>query len=400
MQFWIGESRMVILSFLGTSKYEKTKYKYRDKIVDTNHFSYAISEFIKPDELIVIMTSKAENSNYNELKNLCSFTPIRIPDGNSEDEFWMIFDKITSVVKNDEEVIFDITHGFRSQPFLVIVLLQYLKVIKNIKIANILYGAFEAKDDNNITPVFELKSFIELLEWTNAAREFLDNGNMKYFKNMLSKIHKYSHLHELEKPAQQLLNVGKDLDKLTDAFDIIRLNEIFSTTSVFILRLNGLLTDIENHPKTKPFKVLLEKIVNQFSPISAADKNLFSANGFDAQKAIINWYIETNKYQKAITLAREYIISKYMVEIHAFDETSLLNKESRYEAEEELGKLLALLRNGTKIKNRNGNYANIWTKITEARNDINHAGMRSKPKHSSKLIKSIINITETINKEF
>jgi len=163
---------MIALSFLGlgqfneetkTYAYQKTKYSFQGNTIETEYFPFAVSQFIKPEKLFVIMTEKAEEIHAAALNKLCDFEPIKIPNGKSEEEFWIIFDKITSVINEGDEIVFDITHGFRSQPFIVIVLLLYLKALKNIKIKNILYGAFEAKDENNITPVFELKSFIDLM---------------------------------------------------------------------------------------------------------------------------------------------------------------------------------------------------------------------------------------------
>lgn len=391
---------MIALSFLGVGPYNETRYLYDGKQIQTRHFVHALSEFIKPDKLYAIMTHKAKATNYEEIKKLCDCEPIDIPDGKSEDEFWIIFDKITSVVKVGDEVVFDITHGFRSQPFIVIVLLLYLKATKNIKINNILYGAYEARNENNVSPVFELKSFIELVEWANAAREFAENGNMKYFKTLLSNIHKSSHLGKLDNPSKQLLGTGKDLEILTDAFDTIRLNEVFDTTVSFSNRLNDLLNDLENHPRSKPFKTVLEQIVNKLLPISAADKSVFSMKGMEAQKAILNWYVDTGKFQKAVTLSREYIISKYLVEILKTENTFLLNKGTRENAKNMLGEMLQYTKSGIDIKGRKGEYAKLWNTITRVRNDINHAGMNQNPTNSKDIIKSSHTILKIINENF
>lgn len=401
---------MIALSFLGLGKFDKntnsynydlTKYKFNDQIIKTDLFPYAVSQFIKPDKLFIIMTDKAKEQHYDKLKKLCDFEEILIPNGKTEDEFWITFDKITSVINQSDEVVFDITHGFRSQPFIVIVLLLYLKTLKNIKINNIIYGAFEAKDDNGISPVFELRSFVDLIEWSNAVREFTENGNMKHFKTLLAEIHKNTYLNKMKNPSKQLLGVGKDLEALTDGFDTIRLNEILETTSNFNLRLKDVLNDLENHIQAKPFKSLFETIVNKFLPISNAEKEIFSEKGFEAQKAIINWYIETHKYQKAITLAREYVVSKFMIEIDNIHNTKLIDHDSRLNSENILGELVQKLKkdNGS-ISKRQSEYANLWAKIVDIRNDINHAGMNKDPKSSRCIIEQVTKITKTINEEF
>lgn len=400
---------MIALSFLGlgqynketkTYSYQETTYSFNGKKVKTSHFPYAVSEFIKPEKLFIIMTDKADEVHADSLKKICNYEPIKIPDGKSEDEFWIIFDKITSVINEGDEIVFDITHGFRSQPFIVIVLLLYLKSLKNIKIKNIIYGAFEAKDQNNITPVFELKSFIDLVDWSNAVREFTENGNMKYFNTLLSEIHKNSYLKKLPNPSKELKGAGEDLSKLTDAFSTIRLEEIFQNTFHFNKRLENLKTDFENYPQAKPFSRLIDKIKNQFQLIADAEKQIFSEKGFEAQKAILVWYLETNKYQKAITLAREFIVSKFMVEISKIKNDSLWEKSMREEAEKKLGDLFQLSKNSKLKHDRRKVYADIWKNIVELRNDINHAGMRPQKIPAKKIIENSESIIKIIQKEF
>ncbi len=391
---------MIALSFLGAGNYEEVNYSYSDKKVSTSFFPYAVSQFVNPEKLFVIMTEKAEKTHAESLSNLCDFEPIKIPDGKTENEFWVIFDKITSVIKPNDEVVFDITHGFRSQPFIVIVLLLYLKALKNIRINNILYGAYEARDENNTAPVFELKTFMDLVEWSNAAREFIHNGNMGYFKLLLSEIQRNSYLNKLAKPAKQLRGAGDDLSKLTDAFATIRLEEIFQNVFSFNKRLFQVKEDLENNPQAKPFGTIINLISNQFKTISEAEKDIFSEKGFEAQKTILNWYIETSKFQKAITLAREYIISKYLVEMLRSNKYCLLEKGCRKEAEHELGQQMKLRQSGFNNKTRKGEYGELWGKITDMRNDINHAGMRKNPIPSSKLIERIKEIIITINDNF
>ena len=391
---------MIALSFIGVSNYQETTYSYKNKIIKTKLFPYAFYKFTEPSKLYVIMTKKAKDAHAKELSKVCTFQELLIPDGKTENEIWQMFDLITDVIPANEKVIFDITHGFRSQPFIVIVLLLYLKALKNIKINNIIYGAFEAKDENNITPVFELKSFIDLIDWSNAVREFTENGNMKYFNNLLSEIHKNSYLKKLPNPSKELKGAGVDLSKLTDAFATIRLKEIFQNSYHFNQRLEILKTDLENNPQAKPFGTLISKISKQFEAISKAEKNIFSDKGFIAQKSILQWYVETSKYQKAITLAREYIISKYLLEISKEDTKYLLNKNKRLKTTNELGQLLKLRQSGSKAKNRKSEYVNLWSKITDMRNDINHAGMKKNPTPSRALIDNITEIIKTIVEKF
>jgi len=232
------------------------------------------------------------------------------------------------------------------------------------------------------------------------VHEFIENGNMKYFNTLLSEIHKNSYLNKLPNPSKELKGAGEDLSKLTDAFATIRLKEIFQNTFHFSNRIVNLKIDFENNSQSKPFENLIDKIASNFELISQAEKDIFSDKGFEAQKSIMQWYIETNKYQKAITLAREFIISKYLVEILKANSNCLLEKGCRIESENDLGKLMKISKSNMDGNDRKSEYGKLWMKITEMRNDINHAGMRKSPKSSSVLIKNITEIIEAINTEF
>ena len=82
---------------------------------------------------------------------------------------------------DEYEVFLDITHSFRSMAFWMFLIMNYLTDVsnKNIKIAGITYGMFEAKKDN-ITPIVILKPFLDILNWIKGASELKQYGNSYY----------------------------------------------------------------------------------------------------------------------------------------------------------------------------------------------------------------------------
>ena len=132
---------MIAISFLGLGKkkketgvfeYEHTKYEYGGRIVETCYFPYAVKEFTKPEKLAVIMTEKARTAHSDRLREKCEYETIIIPEGKTEKEIWEIFGEISDYVPENAEIILDITHGFRSQPVILLACLIYLKVPCNI----------------------------------------------------------------------------------------------------------------------------------------------------------------------------------------------------------------------------------------------------------------------------
>lgn len=75
-----------------------------------------------------------------------NFEEIQILEGRTEKELWKIYDEIFHVIDDRENVVFDITHGLRSIPLQALVALNCAKVIKNINIVGIYYGAYERQE--------------------------------------------------------------------------------------------------------------------------------------------------------------------------------------------------------------------------------------------------------------
>ena len=79
----------------------------------------------------------------SEIKLPCPVTRVEIPEGKSEAEIWEIFNIVFGSLEREDEVVFDITHAFRSIPMLAIVILNYAKMMKKVTLSGIYYGAFE-----------------------------------------------------------------------------------------------------------------------------------------------------------------------------------------------------------------------------------------------------------------
>jgi len=157
------------ISFLGTANYAMTSYILNDKSFRTNLFPEALNSFFNPDELLVFLTKDAEAKYLadlaSRLNGKTTLRPISIPDGKDEAEIWGIFETLTQNVNEGDSIVFDITHAFRSIPFLAMIAVSYLRAAKGIELNAIVYGAYDARIDDK-SPVFNLTPFVTLLDWT------------------------------------------------------------------------------------------------------------------------------------------------------------------------------------------------------------------------------------------
>lgn len=197
-------ARKVLLSFLGNNRYQKCRYTtstYKSPVV--RFFQEALvamltANWTKQDQVFIFLTPAAEKNNWDgqfyegkglkqalsEPQQATIHAQTAIPSGISETEIWQLFERLYACLEPNDEVYLDITHGFRSLPMLLMVLLDYAKALKNIQVKKIYYGAFETlgpypkiqenypNPADRLAPILDLTSFAALQDWTAAAEDF------------------------------------------------------------------------------------------------------------------------------------------------------------------------------------------------------------------------------------
>lgn len=399
-------ARKVFISILGTGYYEPTSYFFNNdqKLCFTTRFiqeaaiKYFCSDWSEEDKICIFLTDKSRKTNwkspahesisykesYEGLRDiiLSGLTKaevidderICIPNGNSEAEVWEIFQKIYNIIENDDEVYFDITHAFRSLPMLVIVLINYTKFLKNIRLKSITYGNHQA-EENGYSPVLDLTVFSEIQDWTNAVNEFVKSGKSTqlneiiYSKSLVSK--------GAEK--QFLQKFSKSLKELTIQISTVRGKEIYSGETI-----KKLTNDINALQKKNTISILNPIIYKLKNKISDFHPDYNKENGAIA----IKWCIEHGLLQQAYTLSQEHIISL----LCDYFKLSYTKKEDRELISNSIGFMNKLLQNPEEAPNetlskrgekfleiKNSEIVNEimhdFNELSKLRNSINHGGM-------------------------
>jgi CRISPR-associated Csx2 family protein len=102
-----------------------------------------------------------------------------------------MFALLADALPENSQVIVDVTHGFRSQPMLALAAGVYLRTVKNVTIDRIVYGAYEARDTHtNTAPVVDLTSFLDLIDWSVSAGQFIKYGNARPLSSLLNELHR------------------------------------------------------------------------------------------------------------------------------------------------------------------------------------------------------------------
>lgn len=432
-------ARKVFISVLGTGFYGKCKYtrgEYNlEKASETRFVQQSTLEYLnvydwgKNDVAIFLLTSKAKSQNWNrEIKSRVNFStkeeeeylgleyvleqmnlpveirPVDIVDGKDEDEMWKIFNALFDELKDGDELYFDLTHSFRYIPMLVLVLGNYSKFLKNVTIKSITYGNYEAREDNN-APIVDLLPLSALQDWTCAAGQFLESGNVSRLQYLCNEELKPI-LREAKGSDHDATNLKTFINTLADVIDervtCRGMNIIKSET----FRKMKSVSDKLETTKIEPLNPVFDKIKQS---MIFFDENENVKNGFSAAV----WCYQNNLLQQAATILQEFVISFICLKhgIRIDDEKSrdcvissfLIKIKSIPENEWRLGDNLEeaeIKRNSIKqILNdelfADSLFVRALNKLSAVRNDYNHSGMRSKyskPKKIKDEICECINI--------
>lgn len=408
-------AKKLFLSILGTGRYMPCRYR-KDGIVltETKFIQQALVEYLqkgeqwsKDDKVVVYLTQRAKDTHWvsteqdQGLESILSGMGVSydskdIPDGKSSEEMWAIFEAIYAQLEEGDELYIDITHSFRYLPMLLIVLVNYAKLLKNVSVAGIYYGNWEAKDDNGIAPIMDLLPLSVLQDWTIAASDFQQYGQVKRLSQLADKSIRNILRDEEHRTKDNitLRHFVSTLQKIVDDRLTCRGKEIIKGSDAEVLR-----TDVEK----------IETVaIAQFKPIFEQIKNTMST--FGTRNEISNclkaakWCLDNHLYQQCITLLKEGVVTilcdKLELDYQKQHDRELVShcviiktpttatdkiKEEK-PSDEERTKLENLLENplwdDTELINTINDLGNI-------RNDYNHAGFRDNPASAKTMMKRV-----------
>ena len=214
------------LSLLGTSNYSEITYRCDEGAVATKYIQEAVLKlkmlnersFEDGDRITIFVTKEAYQRNWldrdytareleqmkvaevgegtvrkrglysilQEAYGIGEESARFIPLGATEDELWDIFNIMYDEIQDEEELYVDITHSLRNIPIQMLSVIAYARTLKNVNVAGIYYGAFEAKVQNDAgeteAPIFDLVTFLDILDWSQAASSFVRYGNSDEIK--------------------------------------------------------------------------------------------------------------------------------------------------------------------------------------------------------------------------
>lgn len=354
---------------------------------------------------------------------------VPIEDAQTEEQIWSVFSDIYDSLREGDEIIFDITHSFRSIPMLAMTVINYAKILKNCSLDGIYYGAYEAavvSGDTKVAPINNLTIYNEILEWTNAANTFIRYGNASMIKEVFD--HKYNSLSTKEKPEwSSLKKLVNKVDNLSDTIQTGRGADgmhlemkakkkgkcsVKSAYASFREELSP--KDKMEQTNIKPFVPLFEKVKEKFSVFE-------KENNYEVGMAVTAWSIENGMIQQGYTSLEE-TIKTWICHYYELDEVDERNRdrivgfvineikhqeirnlkkdwmdpdtrweavqpiiEKRWKQEKNPDAPGILTKVEQIVRELDYDLITLACKIKDERNDINHFGMRKNPLEASQL---------------
>jgi len=424
--------RKVFISVLGTGNYSKCTYGTDNFQCETHFIQEATLKMIgadkwdEGDRVYIFCTDGATKQNWNEepvgnnglpkdykglsvvLKEMqlkCTFERCLIVDGDNEDEIWKIFSSIYGKLNEGDQLYIDITHAFRYQPMLVLVLVNYAKFLKNVSVESLTYGNFEVfrAGKTAFAPIMDLLPIVKLQDWTFAAADYMENGYAGRLKKLAS-----DELKPILREAKGTNENATNLKSFINYMEAIALERqtcrgLNVTSNENVDAISQLTTNIDEAllPLFVPVFHEITKSISTTEWRTNSEKNCLLA---------AKWCYERHLYQQAITFLKESITSyvcgraKWSVcdkESREIADAAISIKEVRLLAAKFPDKKIEEKWNETARKNAekvlclldsgiiNEKLCETYTKIGGTRNDFNHAGFRGNATKPNQLIDRI-----------
>lgn len=352
------------ITVLGTSLYsdcvyamEGTEFAYNTPFAQMATLNYIVSVCGKCDRITVFVTEKAEEKNWhtreyteNErqiLKNRkielkpdqlkigleqmmeeefpdTIIESVRIREGQNKEKIDEIFELMYDAILPEETIYFDFTHGLRNIPMQALTVIHYAKVLKNIQVGGMYYGAFELgekKEDGLIhVNLLDMSACSAILDWTNAAESFIKGGS----SNQIGKLYR-----ERVRPGREERYNTKTLERLCDLTNCLNtsrgkagkngrssIQKAYEYFKLNYIEMQKNMNLISEKPLLRLFDKIEEdvRIFDRKCCLYRGDKKIYLENTATGMAAV-EWAIRKSLTQQGFT-ALEETIKTYLCETY------------------------------------------------------------------------------------
>lgn len=420
--------RKLFISVLGTGFYNRTQYTEDSKPVRYVQLPTLdiinAREWTENDKVLFLLTKEAREENWSkdikqraqrhepeklqeyigleqeliDLKYTCKIETLDISKGDNEQEIGEIFSQLFAQIEEGDELYFDLTHGFRYLPMLVLVFSNYIRFLKNATVKHLSYGSYDP--DTKKGGLVDLMSLAQIQEWTNASNILLQAGDASKIEQLAKEIvtpfnKKYKGQHAPAKSLQQFTeSIASSIQEraMCRGLDIYKGNNVINSLEALAKYKELHINNTQNSVTwIRPLVPILEKIENSalfIDPKESSGFNLIHAS---------KWCYEHNQIQQAYTLLQEGVVT-VLCNFLKVDNINIGNREAitaclkNYSKEQEWrgdNEKILLMHKAKNTLPIDEEFCKLFTNLSDTRNDLNHAGVRANRQKTTKIIANI-----------
>lgn len=385
-----------LFSFLGTGNYFPATYEWTSddgtsSRLETRFASHAVAGTLGPMTAVRIVATEAAWSTHGAslLEALPNAQRLPIPDGRTPDELWQMFSSLEAALRalpEEEAVVVDVTHGFRIQPLFVMSILTQLRATGWKNALTVVYGAWDARVEDlsgthpPITPIWDLTSVVELVDWALGLKILLETGRAEPVSEAVrlrgTAMAKAWATGGREGPRPSLDQLGKALANFGADLETLRLGSLLGahhlhsgkppepSTVAWLRETLG-----ANRPLVKRALPVLDRSFDRLEEILARLdggplETLACEEGHRRLVALGELYLTFGRYAETMVVAREGRVLRFASPAAGqpgvgFDPLASSQAERRMSGERD--------------------------PVVDVRNDIQHGGLRKGPKPASTL---------------
>lgn len=319
---------------------------------------------------------------------------VEVSSGRTREDLWTLFTAYTSAFGLDSppsELVFDVTHGFRTQPMIGIAALQFALsewIRRGVAppTVRVLYGAFETRQAD-VAPVWDMTDILLVSRWNGALDALMRYGRADDLES-LALAASVEHRASLESEGLRgkelsAANTVKSLGKQArDYADDLALGRLISLHRETVPKLRKLLSSEEIAAWTERLPVLKGTVAELASDLSKLDRAPVAAGpgaptdnwpldeeGLVALTHLVEVYERMQRFAEMAALLRESSVVQ-----HALDSARPMKLDR---SKGGLDPIYA-----EEIHSdveRDWSAANRHNAVSQIRNDIEHLGLRKNP---------------------
>ncbi|MFZ1570978.1 MAG: TIGR02221 family CRISPR-associated protein [Thiolinea sp.] len=228
-----------------------------------------------------------------------------ITTNQNAEQQWEWFHSLQKLIKDDDEVIFDFTHGFRSVPIIFSTAISFLQKVKRFELLHAYYGYVDQKAQKN--EIIDMAKFYRINEWADGVSRLVDTADASKLAALAE---------EGKDDGFAALNDPKLVKALRDLTDLIKNIDVNNVAKKADEALN--LIQQKRKQCSGADEQLLKMVVEKFEDLAITMNSSYDVNYFKLQLLLAEMLLKHELYMQAFTVMRECVGSLVMLKSKSF----------------------------------------------------------------------------------